>query len=87
VLHPETSAAIIERKLGFIGATGASVVATECPSCMIQLAFGAERAGLEAEVLNVSQLCDRVAKAHGGQPAGPESSEPPQPRGRSGSPT
>jgi glycolate dehydrogenase iron-sulfur subunit len=87
VLHPETSAAIIERKLGFIGATGASVVATECPSCMIQLAFGAERTGLEAEVLNVSQLCDRAAEAHGGQPAGPESSEPPQPRGRSGSPT
>ncbi len=60
VLHPETSAAIIERKMGFVSDTGASIVATECPSCMMQLAFGAQRAGLDAEVLNISQLCDRV---------------------------
>ena len=57
VLHPETSAAIIDRKTGFIKATGATVVATECPSCMMQLAFGLKRAGIEAEVVNVSQLC------------------------------
>jgi glycolate oxidase iron-sulfur subunit len=63
VLHPETSAAIIERKSGFMGDTGASIVATECPSCMMQLAFGVQKAGLDAEVLNVSQLCDRVAQA------------------------
>jgi glycolate oxidase iron-sulfur subunit len=60
VLHPETSAAIIERKMDFVGTTGASVIATECPSCMMQLAFGANQAGMEAEVLNVSQLCDRA---------------------------
>ena len=60
MLHPETSAAIIERKMGFVRDTGASVVATECPSCMMQLAFGAQQAGLDAEVLNVSQLCDRA---------------------------
>jgi glycolate oxidase iron-sulfur subunit len=57
VLHPETSAAIVDRKTGFIKATGATVVATECPSCMMQLAFGLKRAGVEAEVVNVSQLC------------------------------
>ena len=60
VLHPETSAAIIERKMGFVRDTGASVVATECPSCMMQLEFGAQQAGLDTEVLNVSQLCDRA---------------------------
>ena len=50
VLHPETSAAIIDRKTGFIKDTGATVVATECPSCMMQLAYGLKRAGIEAEV-------------------------------------
>jgi len=60
VLHPETSAAIIERKMGFIRATGASIVVTECPSCMMQLAFGAQRGGVDTEVLNVSQMCDRA---------------------------
>ena len=62
VLHPETSAAIIDRKTGFIKDTGAVIVATECPSCMMQLAYGLKRAGIDAEVLNVSQLCDRQAR-------------------------
>jgi glycolate oxidase iron-sulfur subunit len=60
VLHPESSAAIIERKMGFFAATGANVIATECPSCMMQLAFGAKRAGLDVRVANVSQLCDQA---------------------------
>ena len=59
VLHPETSAAIIDRKTEFIKDTGATVVATECPSCMMQLAYGLKRAGIEAEVVNISQLCDK----------------------------
>ena len=58
VLHPETSAAIIDRKTGFIKDTAATVVATECPSCMMQLAYGLKRAGIDAEVVNISQLCD-----------------------------
>ncbi|MFH0915214.1 MAG: (Fe-S)-binding protein [bacterium] len=61
VLHPETSATIIERKMGFIRDTGASVVVTECPSCMMQLSFGAQRAGLDVSVLNISQMCDSAA--------------------------
>jgi glycolate oxidase iron-sulfur subunit len=63
VLHPETSAAIIDRKTGFIKDTGATVVATECPSCMMQLAYGLKRAGIDAEVVNISQLCDEQLRA------------------------
>jgi glycolate oxidase iron-sulfur subunit len=59
VLHPETSAAIIERKTGFFKDTGATVIATECPSCMMQLAYGLKQAGVDAEVVNISQLCDQ----------------------------
>ena len=69
VLHPETSAAIIDRKMGFVSATGASVVVTECPSCMMQLSYGARRAGLDVEVLNVSQMCERVAGTRFTSPA------------------
>jgi glycolate oxidase iron-sulfur subunit len=65
VLHPETSAAIIGRKMGFARATGASVMVTECPSCMMQLAYGARQAGLPVTVLSTSQMCDR-AVAFGG---------------------
>jgi len=62
VLHPETSAAILDRKMDRVGATGASVVATECPSCMMQLRLGARRAGLPVSVLGISQLCDRATE-------------------------
>ncbi|MFH1834100.1 MAG: (Fe-S)-binding protein [bacterium] len=60
--YPATSAAIIGRKMGFVGETGAAVVVTECPSCMMQLAFGARRAGLDVSVQNISQLCDRATE-------------------------
>jgi iron-sulfur cluster protein len=35
--HPEISAAIVERKAENIRNTGASVVATDCPGCLLQL--------------------------------------------------
>jgi glycolate oxidase iron-sulfur subunit len=65
ILHPETSAAIIDRKSGFIKDTGATVVATECPSCMMQLAFGLKQAGIDADVVNISQLCDEQLRGSG----------------------
>ncbi len=61
VLHPETAAAIIDRKTGFVRATGASVIATECPACMMQLSYGVRRAGLPVDVVNISQLCDNAS--------------------------
>ncbi len=63
ILHPETSAAIIGRKMAFAGATGASIVVTECPSCMMQLEFGARKAGLSMSVLSTSQMCDGAVAA------------------------
>jgi glycolate oxidase iron-sulfur subunit len=60
VLHPETSAAVLDRKMGNVGDTGASVVATECPACMMQLKLGTRRARIPVSVLSVSQLCDQA---------------------------
>jgi glycolate oxidase iron-sulfur subunit len=62
VTHPDVSATIIDRKMAFLGKTGASMIATECPSCMLQLGFGVRRAKLAVEVVSVSQLCDRLAR-------------------------
>jgi glycolate oxidase iron-sulfur subunit len=64
MLHPETSAAIIGRKMGFVRATGAEAIVTECPSCMMQLRFGAREAGLPVTIVNISQLCDSAATSH-----------------------
>lgn len=57
ILHPDTSESIIKRKMDFFRATGAQVIATECPACMMQLAWGAEKSGLAVRVVNLSQLC------------------------------
>ena len=63
VLHPGTSAAILDRKMGFVQETGASIIVTECPACMMQLRFGAQRAGLPVSVLGISQICDGASES------------------------
>lgn len=56
VLHPETAGAILARKMERVAATGADVLVTECPSCMLQLSLGIRRAGLAVRVANISEL-------------------------------
>ncbi len=54
--HREVSLAIQERKMQSIKKTGAQVVVTSCPGCMIQLMDGVRRHGLSVEVMHISQL-------------------------------
>jgi glycolate oxidase iron-sulfur subunit len=66
IMHPELSLATLERKMRNIAATGAPVVATACPSCIIQLRFGARRfpdvlAARKIEVLHVAEILARAA--------------------------
>lgn len=56
VTHPGLSLRILERKIGNFRSTGASLLATSCPSCLLQLGFGLRRAGLEATVVHPVQL-------------------------------
>jgi glycolate oxidase iron-sulfur subunit len=63
VLHPEISGDIIDRKMGYVSQTGATILATECPGCILQLDFGVRRMSLDLSVLNVSQICDRALDA------------------------
>lgn len=54
--NPEVSGAILARKMEKVATTGADVLVTECPSCMIQLSLGARRAGSSVRVLGISEL-------------------------------
>lgn len=56
MVNPEVSGAILARKMAKVAATGADVLVTECPSCMIQLSLGARRAGSSVRVLGISEL-------------------------------
>jgi glycolate oxidase iron-sulfur subunit len=56
ITHQEVSLAIQAKKMQSIRKTGAQIVVTSCPGCLIQLRDGARRHGLPIEVMHISQL-------------------------------
>ncbi len=60
--NKEISEKILERKINNVKKTGADILATSCPSCMIQLSYGIKKAGLNIKVLHVNQLLDLTFK-------------------------
>ena len=66
-LYSETNSAlsqkILTRKLQNIEKTGANVVVTSCPACMMQLGWGIKQAGLNIEVVHINQLIEQCMAA------------------------
>jgi glycolate oxidase iron-sulfur subunit len=58
--HYEVSMQILERKMSNIRATGASIVVTPCPACILQLRYGAQRFGVPVEVVHLSEMLRRA---------------------------
>jgi glycolate oxidase iron-sulfur subunit len=56
VMHYEQSMRVLERKVENVKKTGAEILATECPGCIIQLRYGARQAGLKTRVAHISEL-------------------------------
>lgn len=56
LFHYDLSRKVLERKTDNVVKTGADVVATSCPSCMIHLSYGLRRRGLAVRVLHISEL-------------------------------
>jgi glycolate oxidase iron-sulfur subunit len=64
-LHHTEAAGVLDRKMGNVEKTGATILATECPACMMHLAYGARRRGLPVRVRHLSQLLDQAARDAG----------------------
>jgi glycolate oxidase iron-sulfur subunit len=62
-LHHQEATGVLDRKMGNVEKTGASILTTECPACMMHLACGVRRRGLPVEVRHVSQLLDQAYAA------------------------
>jgi len=60
--HPEATG-VLDRKMGNVEKTGASILATECPACMMHLAYCARRQGLPLQVRHLSQILDQAYAA------------------------
>ena len=52
----DQSMKVLDRKMELVRKTGADILATECPGCIIQLSHGARRAGLGTRVVHLSEL-------------------------------
>lgn len=66
ITQPELSMAMLDRKMEAVAATGASIVASGNPGCIIQMRLGARRRGLDVEVLHVIDLLNRAYGGEGG---------------------
>jgi glycolate oxidase iron-sulfur subunit len=58
ITQPELSQKLLERKIAHIEATGASLVATGNPGCVMQIASGVKKRGLPMRVVHPVQLLD-----------------------------
>ena len=65
LLHHEEATGVLDRKMGNVEKTGAAILATECPACMMHLSYGARRKGLPVQVRHVSQILDQACTAAG----------------------
>jgi glycolate oxidase iron-sulfur subunit len=70
ITQPEQAARLIERKVGHLRRTGASLVATANPGCHLQLQNGLRDAGLGFEVVHpISLLADAYAQEKASTPS------------------
>jgi glycolate oxidase iron-sulfur subunit len=62
-MHHDEAKGVLDRKMANVGKTGAQMLATECPACMMHLDYGARSAGLAVKVRHLSQILDEAYQA------------------------
>ena len=65
ITNQEMASQLLERKMRNISASGANIIATGNPGCMMQIALGARERGLDLRVLHPVQLLDETYQAGG----------------------
>ena len=60
IVHDEIAASLLESKMAMVNLTGATIVATANPGCMLQLRAGVERHGTGQRVVHVVELLDEA---------------------------
>lgn len=65
IVHDEMAASLLEDKMSMVNLTGASIVATANPGCMLQLRAGVERHGNAQRVMHVVELLDEAYRTSG----------------------
>lgn len=58
--HYDQAMSILDRKMARVSSTGATILATSCPSCMLQLGHGARKKQIGVKVMHVTQVLDQA---------------------------
>ncbi|MBI3970896.1 MAG: hypothetical protein HY332_06365, partial [Chloroflexi bacterium] len=83
VTNPDTSRQLHQRKLDHALATGAQIIATANPGCLLQLQSGLTERGSSVEVKHIVELLDQASTPL--SPCGSEARTPPLPLWERGS--
>ena len=70
LVEPEAAGALRDRKIANILRTGADLVASGNPGCMMQIASGLDLAGRQIPSLHLIELVDRSIRAEASEPRG-----------------
>ncbi len=62
-MHYDQSQSVLERKMGNLERTEAEIVATSCPSCMMQLSYGIRHRGYQGKVMHLSEILDAATSS------------------------
>jgi len=62
-VHHQEAVGVLDRKMGNVEKTGATILTTECPACMMHLQYGVRQRGLPVEVRHLSQILDQAYAA------------------------
>lgn len=69
--HPEHAAAVLDRKMERVVDTGARLLTTACPACLVQLAGGARARGFDVKVMHLLEAAWRSLAAGAATDASP----------------
>jgi glycolate oxidase iron-sulfur subunit len=60
ITHPAMSQKVLQRKIDAIASTGASVLVTANPGCLMQIRMGLAQRGLPVRVMHISELLEQA---------------------------
>ena len=63
LVEPDVAGQILDAKMENVAATGADIVVTANPGCMVQLELGLARAGIPGSVCHVVDILDEAYQA------------------------
>ena len=66
VTNPQRAETLLQRKLDNAAATGASIIVTANPGCLLQLQTGVRKRGLPVQVRHLADVLDEAERAAGG---------------------